>query len=225
MKTIFRYPLYLMYLLLFAGLYPLSAQWNNDPLQNLAVADTSGEQVLPKIQPTSDGGCYISWFDSRSGNYDVYLQRLNARGEIQWAPKGLLVSNHPQQSWLVDYDLAVDPDDNALLVFADIRNGGSSDLDVFAYKIAPDGSFLWGPDGIGLSDVSSSDFEAAPKVAATGGDWWRSPGRNWAPVTSPRCNCSPPTDRSCGENSGSPFRAAVTRALARRTWCRPAATV
>ena len=143
MKKIFRYPLCLMYLLLFAGLYPLSAQWNNDPLQNLAIADTSGEQVLPKIQPTSDGGCYISWFDSRSGNYDVYLQRLNSLGEIQWDPKGLLISNHPQQSWLVDYDLAVDPDDNALLVFADIRNGGSSDLDIFAYKIAPDGSFLW----------------------------------------------------------------------------------
>ena len=169
MKKIFRYPLCLMYLLLFAGLYPLSAQWNNDPLQNLAIADTSGEQVLPKIQPTSDGGCYISWFDSRSGNYDVYLQRLNSLGEIQWDPKGLLISNHPQQSWLVDYDLAVDPDDNALLVFADIRNGGSSDLDIFAYKIAPDGSFLWGPDGIGLSDVSSSDFEAAPKVTATPG--------------------------------------------------------
>lgn len=163
------YPFYWLILLFLAGFSPLAGQWSSDPLQNLAIADTSGEQVLPKIQPTSDGGCYISWFDSRSGNYDVYLQRLNALGEIQWAPKGLLISDHPQQSWLVDYDLAVDPNDNALLVFADIRNGGSSDLDIFAYKIAPDGSFLWGPDGISLSDVSSSDFEAAPKVTITGG--------------------------------------------------------
>ncbi|MCK6619054.1 MAG: T9SS type A sorting domain-containing protein [Calditrichaceae bacterium] len=158
------------FLFLFFGFLPfiLSAQWSNDPLQNLAIADTVGEQVLPKIQPTSDGGCYISWFDSRDGNYSVYLQRLNSQGAAQWSPRGLLISGHPQQTWLVDYDLGVDANDNAVLVFSDIRNGGSSDLDVFAYKISPGGAFLWGADGIGLSDLAAPEFEPAPKVAITG---------------------------------------------------------
>jgi hypothetical protein len=150
-------------------LYSISAfgQWSNDPLQNLAVADTSGEQILPKISATTDGGCFISWFDSRNGNYCVYLQRLNSLGEPQFAHNGLLISSHPQQTWLTDYDMCVDGNDNAIIVFNDIRNGGNSDWDIFAYKIDSDGSFLWGADGIGLSDTTVLDFEVAPKVTAT----------------------------------------------------------
>ena len=140
------------------------AQWSSDPLQNLAIADTVGEQVTPKIVATSDGGCYISWFDSRNGNYCVYLQRLNSLGEPQFPHNGLLISDHPQESWITDYDLTVDPAENAIIVFNDIRNGGSSGWDIFAYKISPQGNFEWGPDGIGLSDISTAEFEVAPKV-------------------------------------------------------------
>ena len=144
-----------------------NAQWSEDPSQNLGVGVTTGEQVLPKIVKTSDGGCFISWFDNRSGSYCMYMQRLNALGESLWASNGMLISNHTQMSWLVDYDLTVDQDDNAVVVFSDIRNGGSNDLDVFAYMIGSDGSFLWGPDGIGLSEAVNTDFEPAPKVTAT----------------------------------------------------------
>ncbi len=143
------------------------AQWSSDPLQNLAIADTTNEQVTPKMAPTSDGGCYISWFDNRNGNYSVYLQRLNSLGEFQFPRNGLLISDHPQDTWITDYDLTVDPADNAILVFNDIRNGGSSGWDIFAYKISPQGNFEWGPDGIGLSDITTSDFEVAPKVTTT----------------------------------------------------------
>jgi hypothetical protein len=143
------------------------AQWSADPMQNLGIAVADGDQALPKIEATSDGGCYISWFDNRSGSYCVYMQRLNALGEAQWAPNGMLISDHPQMSWLVDYDMTVDQNDNAVVVFSDMRNGTSNDIDVFAYKIGPDGSFLWGPDGICLSENINSDFEPAAKVTAT----------------------------------------------------------
>ncbi len=165
----FRHSIKFFLLVMFIGwLFPLSAQWNNNPLQNLSVCNSSGEQILPRIAPTSDGGCYISWFDSRNGSYALYMQRLNTLGEKMWSAQGLLISDHPQQSWLTDYDLAVDHQDNAIVVFSDVRNGGISGLDVFAYKIAPDGTFLWGPDGIGLSDIASADFEPSPRVTVTG---------------------------------------------------------
>jgi hypothetical protein len=145
----------------------LNAQWSPDSLQNLGIGVTNGDQVTPKMEATSDSGCYISWFDNRNGNYCMYLQRLNSLGEAQFAPNGLLISDHPQQSWLVDYDMTVDQEHNAVIVFTDIRNGTSNDIDVFAYKIAPNGSFLWGPDGVCLSDSVNTDFEPAPKVTAT----------------------------------------------------------
>ena len=145
----------------------VQAQWNPDSSRNLGIAVTIGEQVTPKIVETTDGGCYISWFDNRNGNYCMYLQRLNSLGEAQWETNGLLISDHDQSSSLVDYDLTADQADNAVVVFTDLRNGSTNDLDVVAYKISPEGTFLWGPDGVGLSEAGNTDFEPAPMVTAT----------------------------------------------------------
>lgn len=141
----------------------ISAQWTNDPSTNLTVCDTTGEQALAKIVSTSDGGTYVSWFDNRSGSYAVYLQRLDLMGNKLWGNNGLLVSSNPQSTSLVDYDLLVDDNDNAVVVFCDTRNSGN--LNVFAYMISPAGNFVWGNNGVGLS--STTDFQAAPKVAET----------------------------------------------------------
>lgn len=143
------------------------AEWSDDPLQNLGVSVTTGDQLLPKIGATSDGGCYISWYDNRNGNYSVYLQHLNSVGEPQWATNGMVVSDHTSMTWVVDYDMTVDHEDNAIVVFSDIRNGSGNQLDVVAYKIAPDGTFAWGADGIELSDPVNTDFEPDPKVTVT----------------------------------------------------------
>ncbi len=151
-------------LLLLLAVTASHAQWSSDPNTNLSVCDTSGSQELPKIVATSDGGCYISWFDTRGGGYKVYLQRLNAQGVKQWGTNGLLVSGNPQNSSLVDYDLAVDDSNHAVVVFTDIRNGGQ--IEPFAYRISPQGGFVWGTNGIALS-TSSSTFQPNPKVACT----------------------------------------------------------
>ncbi len=68
-------------------------QWSNDPAQNLAVADRPGEQTQVKVHPTSDGGAYLGWFDNATGGYDVYLQRLDAAGNEQWAHNGVLLAD------------------------------------------------------------------------------------------------------------------------------------
>ncbi|MBK7501051.1 MAG: hypothetical protein IPI19_18735 [Ignavibacteriales bacterium] len=139
------------------------AQWSTNPAINLAVCDTTGEQALAKIGSTSDGGSYISWFDNRSGSYAVYLQRLDPLGNKMWAPNGLLVSNNSQSSSLVDWDLMVDGNDNAIVAFTDTRNSGN--LNPFVYAISPTGDFLWGPNGIDLNPTA--DFQANPKLAKT----------------------------------------------------------
>lgn len=147
---------------------PAAAQWPADPDANLAIADRTSEQVTPKIASAPDGSTYVGWFDLASGNYDVYLQRLNGAGVEQWPHNGLLVSSHPQGTSLVDWDLIADSAGNAVLVFTDTRSG--ADLDVQAYKIGPGGAFLWGPNGIPLS--ANDDYEPAPRVAeASDGDF------------------------------------------------------
>jgi hypothetical protein len=147
---------------------PLAGQWSASPSTHLAVGDGSGEQVLPKLAATADGGCYLAWFDGASGSYAVRLQRLDAAGVEQWPHQGVLVSNQPQSTSLVDWDLITDSAGAAVLCFTDIRAGG--DLDVYAYRIAPSGAMLWGAQGVALSN--DGEYEANPRVVeASDGDF------------------------------------------------------
>jgi hypothetical protein len=139
------------------------AQWSTDPNANLMICDLTGEQVLPKISLTSDGGCYIAWFDTRTGNYNVYLQRLNPAGNKMFASNGLLISDHPSNSWIVDWDMMTDNADNAVIAFSDIRAGG--DFKVYAYLISPAGAFLWGANGVSLS--TAADMQPNPRITQT----------------------------------------------------------
>lgn len=146
--------------------FSASALWSGDSMVNLVITDEPSEQVLPIPAVTSDGGCYCGWFDHSSGNYDVYLQHLDRNGDAQWTPNGILISSHPQNSWLVTWDMTVDGEDNAILVFADVRTG--PDWDIYAYKVSPAGESLWGPNGITLSDNADYEPGAAVTVADDG---------------------------------------------------------
>ncbi len=148
-------------LIVFAG--NALAEWPANSDSNMVICDRFGNQCIPKIAATSDGGCYVSWFDLFSGNYDVYMQRLNGSGDIQWDPGGILISNQPQDTWLTDWDMTVDDEDYAIVIFNDLRAG--SDWDMYAYRISPAGISVWGEFGLTLS--ANDLFEANGVIAVT----------------------------------------------------------
>lgn len=150
-------------LFLFIGAITLNAQWSSDPMVNTKICDTTGEQALVKVSLTKDGGAYIGWFDTRSGSYAVYLQKVNSSGVSQFAPGGILISNNTQSTSLVGWDMKTDAAGNAVLAFSDIRSGT---LNPYIYKVSPSGTMLWGANGITLTD-SSSVYQANPVIACT----------------------------------------------------------
>ncbi|MFZ4522355.1 MAG: hypothetical protein ACOYNC_11660 [Bacteroidales bacterium] len=138
------------------------SQWSTNPAVNNVICSLSGEQAIPKIATCSNGDTYIGYFSNEGGNYNVRLQRLDALGNILWAPNGILISSNPQETWLTDWDMTCDAANHAILAFNDIRTGNTN---VVAYRISPAGAFVWGANGIMLSN--STAFNAAPKVVAT----------------------------------------------------------
>jgi len=124
-------------------------QWSTSPDGPLWL----GDGVQAKVKATSDGGAYVAWLSD--GSYHVYLQRLNSNGEHQWGDGGMVVSDQPNSSWIAVHhmNLAVDGNDNAIISTLDTRTGI---WQVYAYKIAPDGSMPWGTDGLTLS-ISGSE--------------------------------------------------------------------
>lgn len=148
-------------LILLAGM--LQAQWSSDPMQNNAICDLNGQQAIPKVVNGPTGDTYIGFFSNNSGNYDVRLQRLDSEGNELWDHNGILISDNPAMSWLTDWDMTVDADNHAILVFQDIRNADNNNI--YAYRISPDGTFGWGANGLALS--SSPAFSVSPKVVVT----------------------------------------------------------
>jgi PKD repeat protein len=137
-------------------------QWSSNPAQNTAITIMSGEQALPKIAVDDNGYAYVSWFSNDAGNYNVRLQRLDNNGNMVWPQNGILVSNQPQDTWITDYDLAVDPSGYAVVTFTDIRTGQSNPV---GYRISPNGDMMWGQNGILLAN--DNIFDPSPKVCVT----------------------------------------------------------
>ena len=153
------------YLILYLLFIPvlLFAEWSSNPAQNFAVCDLAGSQAVPKIATSLNGDTYISWFSNEFGNYDVRLQRFDVYGNELWAHNGIIISNHPSMTWLTDWDMTVDETNHSVLTFQDIRNGGNNNI--YAYRISPEGDFVWGADGLELSNTGA--FDVSPKVTVT----------------------------------------------------------
>jgi hypothetical protein len=139
------------------------SQWSTDPAINNPINIMAGEQAIPKIATCPNGDSYIASFSNEGGNYNVRMQRLDAQGNPLWVTNGILISDNPQMTWLTDWDMTADNANYAILTFMDVRDGGNNNI--FAYRISPDGSFIWGADGIALS--SGTAFSASPKVTVT----------------------------------------------------------
>jgi PKD repeat protein len=150
-------------LLIMISCVPISiGDWTSDPAENMVISTMSGEQVLPKIAVDNNGFAYVSWFSTDTGNYNVRLQRLDHKGNPTWAEDGVVVSDEPQDSWITDYDLAVDPSGYAVVTFTDIRTGFSNPV---GYRVSPTGAMMWGQTGIMLAD--DNNFDPSPKVCVT----------------------------------------------------------
>jgi hypothetical protein len=129
---------------------PAQAQWSTDPSDNLVVADQPDQQALPAMAPTPDGGFYVAWLRDFNQS-DVYLQRLDAAGNETLVHNGILAVDRVF-SGNGYYAVASDHAGNAVIVAECCDSGAASDH-VAVYKFAPDGTPLFGANGITVSST------------------------------------------------------------------------
>ena len=136
-------------------------QFSADPALNFSVADGGSDQILPKIEPTADGGCFVSWFGGIATGFDVRLQRLDANGVEQWPHNGILVMDRSFSS-VQDYGLDLDASGAALLSF---RDDSGTSVQITAQRVTAAGALAWGTGGVQVSNTTS--FVGSPKIAGT----------------------------------------------------------
>jgi hypothetical protein len=122
------------------------AQWNNNVSINNSICNSIDSQVLPKIVSDSSGGAIIAWTDNRSGTNDIYAQRINAAGYIQWDIDGVLVTGSVDVQ--NEPNIVSDGSGGAIITWQDKRNGINNDI--YAQHINGAGVVQWSNDGVAI---------------------------------------------------------------------------
>jgi hypothetical protein len=107
------------------------------------VSTAAYAQQYPVVTADAAGGVIVAWHDTRSGQYDIYAQRISSTGEPVWSFDGVAVAQAAgSQKFPV---ITTDGAGGALLAWKDDRGGN---YDIRAQRLGPDGNKMWGPDGV-----------------------------------------------------------------------------
>jgi len=133
-------PIRLLLYCALALVIPVTAwgQWSNDPSINNPVCATTGSQERAEMLPDGQGGTFLVWADSRSGDYRLYAQRLDADGNQLWGATGIRVCTY--ESRQLYFDMATDMADGLFVIWEDEYASG---VDIYGQRIGPDGALLW----------------------------------------------------------------------------------
>jgi len=134
----------------------------------VAICTAASSQYNPQLVSDGVDGAIITWFDPRSGNYDIYAQRVNASGNVLWTANGVAIctateyQQHPQ--------LISDGAGGAIIAWDDKRSG--SYYDIYAQGIDRSGIPGAFPYACSLNEIYSYERGQGTKTVSA----WQSAG-------------------------------------------------
>lgn len=125
----------------------------------LAVCSAPAHQDLPMAAADGSGGSIVAWTDHRNErDADIYAQWIDATGEVRWASDGIAVCAAVGSQHLTG--VVADGSGGAVFVWVDHRSANESDEDIYAQRLGPDGSPLWGANGVAVGRGPGTQAEA-----------------------------------------------------------------
>jgi hypothetical protein len=125
-----------------------------------SVCTNLAEQLNPVLIEDDSGGAIITWEDYRSGfaqkstggsSADIYAQRVNLNGVVQWQADGIAVNAESNEQSAPQ--IARDESGGAVIVWQDFR---FSNYDIYSQRIDRSGNLLWTSDGARVNSISHS---------------------------------------------------------------------
>jgi len=151
-----------------SGFYDIYAQridengnllWNNE---GVIVCNFLGNQNFPQAISDGSGGTIVVWQDYRSGNSDIYAQKINQSGQMVWPPEGIPICVAAAGQF--SPQLVSDGAGGAIIVWHDYRRGGGEDI--FSQRVNAQGKVIWKEDGIPVSIAQGTQWY--PQIASDG---------------------------------------------------------
>jgi len=133
-------------------------QW---AVNGIALCTAPGSQQYLRIISDASNGAIVAWQDSRNGSSDIYAQRVNSSGAVQWAADGVVICAATNAQ---EYPhIASDYSGGAIITWGDQRSGNS---DIYAQRVNASGSVLWTANGVSL--CSSAGSQRFPQIVSDG---------------------------------------------------------
>lgn len=121
----------------------------------------------PVAIPDGSGGAIIAWPDYRNGNdFDIYAQRVNGNGAVQWTTDGVMISGAVRDQTVPV--LASDGNGGAIITWTDARSGDPNNLNIYAQGINSNGTLKWAQEA-GVCTYATSRIQPAIISDGSGG--------------------------------------------------------
>ncbi len=134
-------------------------------LDCIPVVKTVNNQINQVVVSANSGSAIIAWQDGRSGNYDIYAQRVSDDGHMQWLDHitGKLEISDPSEQ--INLSMVSDGSGGAFIAWQDNRN---VNWDIYATRIDANGDIYPGWGVTGMAICTDTSDQSAPKLVSVG---------------------------------------------------------
>ncbi len=136
-----------------------AVKWANN---GVVISSTLYSEENPQITSDGSGGAIITWQVPRSGQDDIYAQRVDSTGAVKWTSNGVAIctatgqQNEPQ--------IISDGSGGAIITWEDPRSG--SGYDIYARCVDSAGTVKWTSNGVAICTASNNQRD--PQLISDG---------------------------------------------------------
>ncbi|MBL7959561.1 fibronectin type III domain-containing protein [bacterium] len=136
-----------------------AVMWNAD---GVVVSNAASNQTTVAITTDGSAGAIMMWSDIRNGNNDIYAQRCNSLGDVQWTVNGVPVCSEPGIQ--ISHVIKRDGSGGAFVCWADGRSDAK--YDIYAQHLNSSGVNQWIIDGAIV--VAGANRQQTPRLETDG---------------------------------------------------------
>jgi len=127
-----------------------AVQWTAN---GVALCTATGDQYHPMIVSDGAGGAIVTWYDGRIAGNDIYVQRVNASGAVQWTANGVALCTATGIQWYPA--ITSDGAGGAIVTWYDQRGGTYG---IYAQRVDASGAIQWTADGVALCTATWNEI-------------------------------------------------------------------
>jgi predicted lipoprotein with Yx(FWY)xxD motif len=114
----------------------------------VSVCNEASAQHGPRLVGDGSGGAFITWYDQRAGDYDIYTQRVASGGAVQWTTNGVATCTMATDQLMPD--ICSDGAGGVIIAWHDFRS--TTDFNIYAQRQGPSGAIVWAVDGVVMNN-------------------------------------------------------------------------